>query len=203
MFVQKQLPAGVTRNINLLRSNSDSKIDRQLRTHRNVISLSNTRTLLSFSGDVPRKRVIPPCEFKQLQGNAVSDPRRTLLEPDIVRRFERRLLSCDAAPPETSQKIPLAKLQGRMQLIYTCKVCSTRNMKFISKHAYDKGVVIVTCEGCGNNHLIADNLNWFSDLQEKGLRNVEDILKEKGEHVQRVSISDLDLEVAPLDERKS
>lgn len=81
-------------------------------------------------------------------------------------------------------RIELGQLEKKFQLYYTCKKCNTRNSHIISKQAYDHGVVIVRCSGCNNNHLIADNLKWFKDNN----TNIEDILREKGEQVKRVSL---------------
>ncbi|CAH0552870.1 unnamed protein product [Brassicogethes aeneus] len=89
---------------------------------------------------------------------------------------------------EEKQSVPLGKLDGKLYLGFTCKVCNTRNAKYITKVAYEKGVVIVKCTGCDNNHLIADNLKWFTDLN--GKRNIEEILNEKGETVQKISMGD-------------
>lgn len=52
--------------------------------------------------------------------------------------------------------IPLAQLEKKIQMLYTCKVCSTRNSQTISRLSYEKGVVIVRCSGCQNNHLVAE-----------------------------------------------
>ena len=74
------------------------------------------------------------------------------------RKLERHF--CD----ETSSAKPLGKIEtDRMQIVFTCNVCQKRSSKIMSKLAYEKGVIIIKCDGCNNNHLIADNLGWFFD----------------------------------------
>ncbi|NP_001280639.1 uncharacterized protein LOC103308295 [Acyrthosiphon pisum] len=73
---------------------------------------------------------------------------------------------------------------GKMQINFTCTVCNTRNSRRFSKLSYEKGIVIIECDGCSNNHLIADNLGWFPDT---GCKNIEEILSSKGEKVKRIN----------------
>jgi len=60
--------------------------------------------------------------------------------------------------PREEQKKPKSK-QDRFELQFTCNMCVGRNVHSISRHAYSKGTVIVTCPSCNATHLVADNLN--------------------------------------------
>lgn len=75
--------------------------------------------------------------------------------------------------------------EPRLLLGYTCRVCSTRSHRTMSKHAYTNGIVIIECPGCSNRHLIADHLGWFEADQRLDARDVEQMLAQRGEPVHR------------------
>lgn len=104
------------------------------------------------------------------------------------RIFVRSKTNLCEAPQETEEqnvtKKVLGKVEGKLKVIFTCKKCNYRNGKIISKIAYEKGLVIIRCDGCKNNHLIADNLGWFEDLKNKN--NIEKLLAARGETVRKV-----------------
>ncbi|CAN8254557.1 unnamed protein product [Cochlearia groenlandica] len=78
-------------------------------------------------------------------------------------------------------------------MVFTCKVCDKRSVKTASKESYEKGVVVVRCEGCDNLHLIADRRGWFG---EPG--SVEDLLAARGEEFKKGSMDSLCLTLEDL-----
>lgn len=96
------------------------------------------------------------------------------------------IIRCHSSLPSAihNENKPENQNSGKMQIIFTCTVCNTRNNRMFSKLSYEKGIVIVECDGCGSNHLIADNLGWFPDT---GCKNIEEILDSKGEKVKRIN----------------
>lgn len=78
-------------------------------------------------------------------------------------------------------------------MMYTCKLCKGRNAQMVSKVAYNHGMVISTCRHCKQNHLIADNerkLDMGADYGKK----IEDYLVSQGQVVQRLSITEKELQ---------
>ncbi len=74
----------------------------------------------------------------------------------------------------------------RLAIVFTCTVCDTRSAKKFSEQAYREGVVVVRCPGCGNDHLIADNLGFFEDDW-----TLEDALKARGDSVETLDDDNL------------
>lgn len=84
-----------------------------------------------------------------------------------------------------------------LAMVFTCKVCETRNLKTACRESYDKGVVVARCSGCNNLHLIADRLGWFG---EPG--SIEELLAARGEEVKKGSVDTLNLTLEDLAGRK-
>ncbi|CAJ1403689.1 unnamed protein product [Effrenium voratum] len=76
-------------------------------------------------------------------------------------------------------RVPIFEIE---RILFTCKVCETRNSHMISRLAYQQGIVIATCPGCGNRHLLADK----TGLLDVGIWDVE-MLAQRGENVTRLT----------------
>ncbi|KAI3874453.1 hypothetical protein MKX03_004783 [Papaver bracteatum] len=67
---------------------------------------------------------------------------------------------------------------------FTCKVCETRSVKTVTRESYDKGVVVVRCDGCNYYH----QLRFFG---EPG--GMDEFLAARGEEFKKGSPDTLNL----------
>ncbi|XP_063966528.1 DNL-type zinc finger protein-like isoform X2 [Lytechinus pictus] len=157
---------------------------------RHGTTLINQETMTSSSSSFSVSRWV-----KTLQKDHVFCSTKDASNKELKRCF------CSRQTDDTSAaaaKQALGKIEGKLHLAFTCNVCGMRTARGISKHAYEKGVVIVKCNGCDNNHLIADNLDWFKGAKGAG-RNIEEIMAAKGEEVRSQLTEDDILEISGLD----
>lgn len=81
-------------------------------------------------------------------------------------------------------------LNDKFQLAYTCCKCNARQAIQVSRIAWEKGVVVATCSGCGVRHLIADSGGLLDLTNELNFKNVVDLMQSKGESVMMLDRTD-------------
>eukprot|EP00320_Phaeocystis_rex_P009618 CAMPEP_0119071934 /NCGR_PEP_ID=MMETSP1178-20130426/55780_1 /TAXON_ID=33656 /ORGANISM="unid sp, Strain CCMP2000" /LENGTH=214 /DNA_ID=CAMNT_0007053901 /DNA_START=45 /DNA_END=689 /DNA_ORIENTATION=+ len=131
----------------------------------------------------PAVRAVTPS-----MGAAPEKAFRPSTKPDRSKKQVRstnqdRSSKTDAAKGEARPQQQPKAMVDRFDLQFTCNLCDTRNEHSISRHAYTKGTVIVTCPGCNATHLVADNLNWIED----DFVNLEEFMAKQGKPVTRIA----------------
>lgn len=127
---------------------------------------------------IPRS-ILDACRFTakpfEITGSVAGAKPKGSLSPTTLKRFRR--------------------MQRRMEIVYLCKLCNTRNTKTISEEAYNSGVVILQCDGCAVDHLIKDNLGLFSNRDGSssasgGSWNIDEILSNRQEKVRIIKVNE-------------
>ncbi|XP_017474153.1 PREDICTED: DNL-type zinc finger protein [Rhagoletis zephyria] len=98
---------------------------------------------------------------------------------------ESTLSSSGSISPTTLKR--LRCMERKVELVYRCKLCNTRNSKLVSQAAYRSGVVILQCDGCSVNHLIADHSGWFAKTKGK---NFDQVLAERCDRIKIIKVNE-------------
>ncbi|EDX01818.1 DNL-type zinc finger protein [Drosophila yakuba] len=177
-----------SRTLNYLRQNGQNAILNATQQQQAVDAVPLTTdadTQLKASRPAPLsipRSILDACHFtaKQFDLGRTSSGNQTngSLSPTTLKRFGR--------------------MQRRMELVYRCKLCNTRNTKTISEEAYYSGVVILQCDGCAVDHLIKDNLGLFTGSDgdssiSSGIstsKNIDQVLADRHARVRVIKVNE-------------
>jgi len=106
----------------------------------------------------------PVVDFQKRHSTTFATPRSSTIE-DVLMEEAIITMESPSAVAEALQICPIQHVE------FNCCVCNEKVSQNL-KPAYEKGVVIVSCPGCQNLHLLGDNLglNGYSG------NSIEDIV---------------------------
>ncbi|CAI4727726.1 BDM_1a_G0044610.mRNA.1.CDS.1 [Saccharomyces cerevisiae] len=164
-----------------------SVILKQHRCNWNIKRLNmipRTRTLLQSK--IPITRYFARCWVPRVRYNVCRTLPAAALHTNIIAHNEVK---------KDDKKVHLGSFKvdkPKMMIAFTCKKCNTRSSHTMSKQAYEKGTVLISCPHCKVRHLIADHLKIFHDHHV----TVEQLMKANGEQVSQ-DVGDLEFEDIP------
>eukprot|EP00929_Paragymnodinium_shiwhaense_P111880 TRINITY_DN80168_c0_g1_i1.p1 TRINITY_DN80168_c0_g1~~TRINITY_DN80168_c0_g1_i1.p1 ORF type:complete len:378 (-),score=74.60 TRINITY_DN80168_c0_g1_i1:178-1311(-) len=95
----------------------------------------------------------------------------------------------DADEGQTIARMQLP-MKDKFGLAYTCGKCNTRNVISVGRVAWQSGVVVATCKGCGVRHLLADSGGLLDLGNDTNFRNIVSLMESRGEEVLRIDSTD-------------
>uniref|UniRef100_A0A1L8EIT7 DNL-type domain-containing protein n=1 Tax=Haematobia irritans TaxID=7368 RepID=A0A1L8EIT7_HAEIR len=171
-----------------------------MNTLRNIFS-SRTLNYLRQNGQNALINITQPVEnanttVPNIQQSEVTKPeQRRPQEPLLIPKtildatvFTGKKLSATSGSISPTTLKNYRRMTRKIDIVYRCKLCNTRNSKQVSEQAYTTGIVILQCDGCSVNHLIIDNVGWFSS-NTKG-KSFEEILAENSDCVKVIKVNE-------------
>ncbi|XP_005189472.1 DNL-type zinc finger protein [Musca domestica] len=132
----------------------------------------------------------PPtgAEVKKIDQNRPKEPLlipKTILDATIF--TGKKLPACSSGSISPTTLKQYRRMSRKIDIVYRCKICNTRNSKKVSEEAYKSGVVILQCDGCSVNHLIIDNVGWFTNTKGK---TFDEVLAENSNSVKVIRVNE-------------
>ncbi|XP_073828090.1 uncharacterized protein [Musca autumnalis] len=133
----------------------------------------------------------PPTAAAEVNKIEQNRPKEPLLIPKTI--LDATVFTGKKLPASSSGSISPTTLKNyrrmtrKIDIVYRCKICNTRNSKKVSEQAYTSGVVILQCDGCSVNHLIIDNVGWFTNTKGKSF---DEVLAENSNSVKVIRVNE-------------
>ncbi|XP_065363066.1 uncharacterized protein LOC135956479 [Calliphora vicina] len=158
----------------------------------NYLRQNGQNALINITQPVDNATNAAPLNPNGTNNKSENRPKEPLIIPKSIldatiftgKKFPAKT-STGSISPTTLRNV--RRMSRKVDIVYRCKLCNTRNVKQVSEAAYTSGVVILQCDGCSVNHLIIDNLGWFANTKGK---TFDEVLAENSDSVKVIKVNE-------------